>query len=603
MRGIVPKGNNLWILGSWQDLGLLVLSPLWVIPLLWMAKSRFDPNGFGAMILAISGTGHHLPGFIRAYTDPALFRRFRARFIAAPLFLLGVYVLFSGLHLESLKLILILWGTWHGAMQVNGFLRIYDAKAGSIAPATSWLDWAMCIVWFGGGLLYSSRLITIFSFFFKTGGGLIPPEAFVVFRQAWMVLVSATTLAFLINAWNQTRAHRGPSPVKLLLMVSSFSFWWFAMISVSEVLVGLLLFEIVHDIQYNALVWHYNRRRVSAGVSASSVEKFLFQPNASRALLYVVLILSYGAIADILGYVNVQAPSALQVGVSAASFWTGLFMVSTFPHFYFDGFIWQVREKSFQREMGIERSGITSGQTSSSPGRTGWLPAGLKWAFFVVPVALLGVSEYRSTEVPLLDQARNVVNLLPDRWQASAVVGSLEHASGDQSRAIEYLERAVALNPSYSHGETMLGDIYYQREEPEVALRHYARAADLNPEDYKVQGRLGALLVNEGRSADAIPHLLRAAEHEQTDAELAYILGATLVQKQRALEGIPYLRRAVRLDPQRKEAFNFLGIALQTQGDIRAAADYYRKALTLDPQYPKARENLERVQKLLLRGE
>jgi hypothetical protein len=108
-----------------------------------LAKSHFDPNGFGAVILAVGGTGHHLPGFIRAYTDPVLFRRFRMRFILAPLFLVAVYALFYSLHLDSLKLILVFWGMWHGAMQVNGFLRIYDAKVGSFSPATAWLDWAM----------------------------------------------------------------------------------------------------------------------------------------------------------------------------------------------------------------------------------------------------------------------------------------------------------------------------------------------------------------------------------------------------------------------------------------------------------------------------
>src|SRR5437867_621977 len=325
-----PKDAGLWILSSWQDLGLFVLSPMWVIPLLWMAESRFDPNGFGAGLLAIGATGHHLPGFIRAYTDPLLFRRFRTRFILAPLFLLGVYVLFFALHLESLKLILILWGVWHGAMQVNGFLRIYDAKAGSFSTATSWLDWAMCLVWFGGGLLYSSRLIAIFSHLFNAGGAPIDPDTFVFFRHAWMALLAGVTAAFAVNVWKQTRTGRAPSPVKLLMMASSFALWWFAMISVSSVLVGLLLFEIVHDVQYNALVWVYNKRRVSQGMTASRVEKFLFRHSATRALLYVALILAYGSIGDVLDYANVQAPSVLQAGVSAVSFWTGLFMVSTF---------------------------------------------------------------------------------------------------------------------------------------------------------------------------------------------------------------------------------------------------------------------------------
>ena len=93
------RETGLWILNPWKDLGLFVLAPVWIIPLLWSLKSRIDPNCFGAL-LAIGGTGHHLPGFIRAYTDPVLFRRFRTRFILAPLFFLAAYVLFSALHLE-----------------------------------------------------------------------------------------------------------------------------------------------------------------------------------------------------------------------------------------------------------------------------------------------------------------------------------------------------------------------------------------------------------------------------------------------------------------------------------------------------------------------
>src|SRR6185436_4745523 len=126
---------------------------------------------------------------------------FRMRFILAPLLLVAVYALFFSLHLEGLKLILVFWGTWHGAMQVNGFLRIYDAKVGSFSRATSWLDWAMCLVWFGGGLLYSARLIVIFSHFFHAGGALIPTSTFVFFRHVWMAIAVALTLAFLINAW------------------------------------------------------------------------------------------------------------------------------------------------------------------------------------------------------------------------------------------------------------------------------------------------------------------------------------------------------------------------------------------------------------------
>ena len=594
------KDAGIWILSSWQDLGLFVLSPLWVIPLLWMAKNRFDPNGFGAMLLAIGGTGHHLPGFIRAYTDPSLFRRFRTRFILAPVVFLAVYLLFFALHLESLKLLLILWGTWHGAMQVNGFLRIYDSKVGSFASVTSWLDWTMCLVWFGAGLLYSSRLISIFSHVFNIGAQSISPGTFAALRNAWMALAIGVTVAFLINAWKQAQAGKPSSPVKLLMMASSFALWWFAMVHVSSVLVGLLLFELIHDIQYNVLVWHYNARRVSQGLTASPVESVLFRPGLSRVLFYTALILAYGGAADVLGYVNVQAPSALQIGVTAVSFWTGLFMVSTFLHFYFDGFIWQVREKDFRQGMGIQAGAGTPVKGSSGTTSSGWLPPGWKWAFFVVPAAVLGAAEYRTTKLPLLEQARIVAEILPARWQASAVAGSLEKSAGAVDQAREHLQRAMALNPSYAYGEVMLGDIFSQRGESDLALQHYSRAVALNPQIYDAQYRLGKLLLTEGRIAEGIPHLQSAAQHQE-NANLVHVIGVSLLQEKKTLEGIPYLRRAVQLDPKHKEALNDLGTALQGQGDITGATGYYRRALEIDPGYSIARTNLERAEQLLLR--
>jgi Flp pilus assembly protein TadD len=570
-------------LSFWQDLMLFVLSPLWVIPLLWFAKSRFDPNGFGAVILAVGGTGHHLPGFIRAYTDPALFRRFRLRFILAPLLLLAVYALFFTLHLDGLKLILVFWGTWHGAMQVNGFLRIYDAKVGSFSSATSWLDWAMCIVWFGGGLLYSSRLIVVLSHFFRAGGPPISPSVFALFRNAWMLVAIAISLAFVINAWMQAKRGKSPSPVKLVMMVSSVALWWFAMVGVSSLLVGLLLFEIVHDIQYNALVWIYNKRRVSQGMTASWVEKFLFQPNASRGFLYLGLIVLYGALADVLDYASIQAPDVLQIGPSAVSFWTGLFMVSTFLHFYFDGFIWQVREGDFRKGMGIGNAANAPVRTSLSVNPLQWMPAGWKWAFFFIPAAVLGISEYRRTAAPLLNQALNIADLLPDRWQANAVVGSMEKVGGNYTAAETYLERAVVLNPSYSYGEAMLADIYLKRGDTSRAGEHYRKALELNPQNYDLQGRYGVLLVNEGRTSEAIPHLQLAADHvKDVDADLLYALGASLVMEKKPLEGIPYLYRSVQLDGKNKRALKFLGIAFEMKGDAQAAAEYYRRALDVD---------------------
>ena len=551
--------SRLWILDPWSDLVLFIMTPLWIVALMWMAQARFDVTVFGAIVLAIGGIGHHLPGFIRAYTDPLLFRRFRTRFILAPVFLIAVCLVLSGLHLHSLKLIVVLWGAWHGAMQINGFLRIYDAKVGSISPATAWLDWTMCLVWFAGVFLHSPmRLVGIFSNFYSAGGPLIAPEMFHLFRQTWDVLVVCVTLAFLINVWLQTRAGQAPSPVKFLMMASGIGFWWFAMIKVDDLLVALVIWEVFHDVQYNALVWIYNQRRVSQGMTASPLEKFLFQPGISRFAFYALLVMLYGAFGVATDYANVQVPDALQAGAGSAllRLGTGLFIASALLHFYFDGFIWKVREGEFRRGLGIRQKNAKAIDASSSSNRwPGWLASGWKWAFFIVPAVFLGASEYAGNGLSLRNQYQNMTQIVPESSQAHFMLAMMETSSEDYEAAREHFERAIAIRPDFEHAHAMLGDVYSHAEKYTLALDHYLKAATLNPTDYEVQGHLGTLLITQGQVVEAIPHLQAAADHLPDDALLAYLLGTALIDTHRLTEGLPYLFRAAQLDPQYEEEY------------------------------------------------
>src|SRR3954468_11196757 len=140
--------RRLWILGPKRDLLLFILTPAAILPALAFTQ-RLAPEVLATYVLGFGGFGHHLPGFIRAYSDPGLFRRFRFRFTLVPAALIATGALFAFLNLNALVFATVAWGIWHGAMQVNGFLRIYDSKAGSFDRATAELDRLMCLLWFG----------------------------------------------------------------------------------------------------------------------------------------------------------------------------------------------------------------------------------------------------------------------------------------------------------------------------------------------------------------------------------------------------------------------------------------------------------------------
>jgi hypothetical protein len=561
------KSNRLWILDPWRDLALFVLVPLWIVPIMLLAKTRIDFNIYGAIALAFVGVGHHLPGFIRAYTDRALFRRFRVRFVAAPLFLLGIFITLSSLRLHGLPVIVVLWGAWHGAMQVNGFLRIYDTKVGSFSPLTARLDWAMCVVWFGMGLLHSSsRVATILLNFYNAGAPAVNPGVFAAFRLGWEILTVCITLAFLVNAWRETRAGRAPSPVKILLMASSFGFFWFAMVMVNEPVFGLLIFEIFHDIQYNALVWTFNRGRVDRGLGAGRIETFLFGPGVWRIFLYTLLVLAYGTLGAVTGYSNVMVPDHAGTVLGSAGFWTNLFTVSSFLHFYFDGFIWRVREKEIRQGLGID--GTREGKEKIAPQASRpsgpfprLLPAGWQWAFFVVPLAWLGVLELHGNVAPEVDQYRNIVSIVPESGRLHYLLANFEKFRMHFPEAIEEYSRSIDLDPDFEPAHVELADVAAYTGLHEIAITHYLRAVELDPSDTLAEDHLATTLLRVNRVSEALPYLLPTARRAPNDANINYLAGAALMHENRLAEAVPYLRRSLELDSAQPRARAFLAQA------------------------------------------
>src|SRR3989440_10451470 len=255
--------RKLWILDSWRDLILYVGTPLLLVPAFALAQARWSPQDIYLFVAAFGAMGHHLPGMIRAYGDRALFQRFKYRFIFALIFLVVVCTVFFLWDLKGIVLVAFIWGVWHGMMQTYGFCRIYDAKVGSFAALTRRVDFALCGIWFATAVLFSSQRMTDYmEKYYSAGGPFIPPGLLRGAQQGLFGLALAVSGVFLANFIRLWIRGKRPSPVKLVLLITSISFWWYCNNIVASVLVGVALFEVFHDVQYLSLVWIYNRKRV-----------------------------------------------------------------------------------------------------------------------------------------------------------------------------------------------------------------------------------------------------------------------------------------------------------------------------------------------------
>ena len=537
-----------WILGRWPDLFLFVATPALLIPLFAAAQARWSAQDIFLFVGAFGAMGHHLPGMIRAYGDRALFDRFKTRFIVAPLALLAVSVWSSLYNLQAIQFVAMAWGIWHGMMQTYGFCRIYDAKASAKAAARARVDLALCFAWFPAAVLLSPmRFRTVLELYYESGGPVVPVATVAAIRMSLVVALGLVTIVFLWRQWSDWRAGRGASPVKMLLLVSSIAFWWYCNNGVQNILVGIALFEVFHDVQYLSIVWIYNRTRVERDQSIGGFMRFVFRRSGSLIGVYVGLVLAYGSIAFTTSGVSAEWLRHGLIGVVTAS---------ALLHFYYDGFIWKVREAQTRTMLGIEGAG-----TASPNGRRrlpGWFGHGLRWAALVIPFGALCAAQLVGRVVPPIERTAKVAEVLPQDPQAQLNYGKELHDAGRVEEAISRYEIAINRKPALAEAEFYLGLAWSDLRDFDRAIEHYERALVLEPNNGKCESNLAGILVAKGRRTEA----RRRYEH------------------------------SLSVKPDLQIAHKELGDILCGDGEYDSAIAHYEEALRIQPDYQAAKENL-----------
>src|SRR5882724_8666415 len=466
----VARKPNLWILNSWRDLILYVCTPLLIIPMFIAAQARWKAMDIYLFVAAFGAMGHHLPGMIRAYGDRALFERFKWRFLFAPIFLVVVCIMFSLWKLQGIVLVAYLWGIWHGMMQTYGFCRIYDAKVGSFSALTRRLDFATCGIWFAAAVLLSSqRMGQLLDTYYSAGGAFIPPGALQAMQQALRAAVLAVSIVFLANFIWMWIAGKRPNPVKLVLLLTSIAFWWYCNNVVANILVGIALFEVFHDVQYLSLVWIYNRNRVEKDSNIGGFMRFVFRRSGSLIGLYVGLVFAYGSVSYFNAHLGMETVKRILTGVVTAS---------TLLHFYYDGFIWKVRERSTRQSLGL-----AGGTADVSLG--GFLPSwavhGLKWAaVFVLPLGALWFWQTH-VSVPELQRRAWLAADVPNGAKQHFDYGVALQKDGRWEDAEKQYKTALRFNPADPKSHMNLAVVSTAQAKFDEAAPHTEQALRLQP--------------------------------------------------------------------------------------------------------------------------
>jgi hypothetical protein len=553
--------KNPWIINPKVDISVFIATPLFIIPLsFWLPL--FIPWGvIKIIVLAISASGHHLPGFIRAYTDPNVFHRFRYRLIIVPAIFVVLSVTAAWLKLTFIYFVLIFWGTWHGSMQILGFLRIYDLKAGFKSDWTARIDYWLCLTWFVQVILWSvAKKASLISYFYLSGGPILATQGAKAFEEVWLALTILTSLAWLFMIVYNATKHRYFNLPKTLCTLSSIGFWAYCLISVHNLLIGVILWEIFHDLQYNVFVWSYNHNRVEQNLSRSALERFLFRWDAKRIALYSLCIIAYGCLSlfsqDFISiYENKRFFSSFLVQIGS------VFGASALCHFYMDGFIWKLRDGKVQRDLGIQSGGEYKNRSELRH----WILMGT----FCIGCIALATSEYKQRKLGEVYKGDNLAELVPRSGYANFTKASQLQARGDLDSAVIFYEQAIQNDTNYSFTHALIGELKLQQGEYIGAISHLEIARVIDTDN------------------GAITEKLTQAYFQQAFAFL---------QAKNGNKAKPYLIKSLELNPNNPPGWNYLAMIEHASGNRSVAREYYLKALKLDSNYSMAKDNLSRLE-------
>lgn len=543
-----PNLQRRWIVNSWTDTLFIILTPLIATPAVMILYSSWvgvNAETISLVVATFFATGHHLPGLIRAYGDRELFERFKWRFVVVPPLVFLAYFPLYTYHFDLYRLIIISWASWHGLMQLYGFARIYDAKVGSISRSTAYWDWLLCLCGIVTPQLLRPDYVSMtLGYWYSAGGPWVPAEVLTGIRWASLAVSIGVLIGFTIHVVAQSYRGTRPSSLKLLMLGSGIGLWWFVMLGVDNLLLSIALFDICHDVQYLAIVWLFNCRRVTSNAPLGRFMKYVFR--RGMVLLYLGLITAYGAIAF--------AGNMVLDGTISRIFY-GVLFTSTILHYYFDGFIWKVREASNQAGLGLTQNS-TSPQVRQMKGQD--FSHLLKWSPIIVGLGLIFAGDIFE---PSLSTSRK--NEL-DRLYAKSLMGASALPQNDEERSW----------------------LYSQFEQAQ-------RIASTVPDDQNAQLRATIMLANFGRPQEAIDLLEKLLNKHPNFADAQLTLGAIHLNCGNPEKAIRLFETALansRTEREKSIAHLKLGEAYLRQDDKSSADETFAAALRMNPKLQPAIE-------------
>lgn len=186
----------------------------------------------------------------------------------------------------------------------------------------------------------------------------------------------------------------------------------------------------------------------------------------------------------------------------------------------------------------------------------------------------------------------DAVSKSPQKARPNNNLGYALSNKGRYDAAIEYYQKALVLNPSFTDAYINLGAAFFEKKDFRQAIAALKKALTLKPDSVKAHINLGTIFMQMGVRADAITHFSEALNLNSSLPGVHNNLGFLLASQGDTAEAFNHYKQALEIKPDYDRAHNNLASLLLRSGQFSEAIAHYKKALLLNPKAAKAHNNL-----------
>src|SRR5262249_4397245 len=204
----------------------------------------------------------------------------------------------------------------------------------------------------------------------------------------------------------------------------------------------------------------------------------------------------------------------------------------------------------------------------------------------------------KSYELLVAGRARESLHFLkfafahePANSELGLLLAEVYFQAREYTKAKECIGYVLSTKPNNFEATFLIGLIEHRRGNLREAQANLEMAVDLKKESSAAHASLGSLLAEIGHNQQALKHLATALKLKPS-APVHFLMGAVYYGAGQHKRAIQHLRQATKLDPQFGEAHYQLGLLCLEMNWLRKAQECFKTAQALNPRETRYRKRV-----------